>query len=66
MLTVLLAGLGLWFLLEGLIYAVAPDAMKRFGAWLAAMPEASIRQSGLLSMAMGGVLIYVMVRFTGA
>lgn len=66
MLTVLLAGLGLWFLLEGLMYAVAPDAMKRFGVWLAAMPEASIRQSGLLSMAMGGVLLYVMVRFTGA
>ena len=30
----ILAGIGVWFLLEGAIYAIAPDAMKRFGAWL--------------------------------
>ncbi len=63
--TILLAGLGLWFLLEGAMYAGAPDLMKRFGAWLAEMPEETIRQSGLWSMAIGGLLLYVMLRFGG-
>ena len=65
MLTILFAGIGLWFLMEGAIYAGAPSAMKRFGAWLAEMPEASIRQSGFLSMAIGAILLYAMVRFVG-
>ena len=63
MLTIILAGIGVWFLLEGAIYAIAPDAMKRFGAWLTELPEGTIRQSGLWSMAIGGILLYVMVRF---
>ena len=63
---ILLAGLGLWFLLEGAMYAIAPDAMKQFGAWLSELPEGAVRQSGLLSMALGGVLLYAMLRFGGA
>ena len=63
---IMLAGIGLWFLLEGALYAGAPDATKRFGEWLSNMPEQTIRQSGLWSMAFGGVLLYVMVRFGGA
>lgn len=65
MLTIILAGIGVWFLIEGAIYAGAPAAMKRFGAWLAEMPEATIRQSGMWSMAIGALLLYVMVRFSG-
>lgn len=65
MLTIIFAGIGLWFLIEGAIYAGVPSAMKRFGAWLAAMPEATIRQSGLMSMAIGAILLYAMVRIGG-
>lgn len=65
MLTIILAGIGLWFLCEGAIYAAAPDAMKRFGAWLTELPDATIRQSGLWSMAIGALLLYLMVRFGG-
>ena len=63
--TILFAGVGLWFLLEGLFYAAAPDAMKRFGAWLAEMPEEAVRSAGLWSMAFGALLLYCMVRFAG-
>ena len=65
MLIIILAGIGMWFLLEGAIYAGMPDAMKRFGAWLSKMPENTIRQSGLWSMAIGALLLYVMARFGG-
>jgi len=64
--TILLAGIGLWFLLEGAMYAAAPDAMQRFGEWLSNMPESAIRQAGLLSMAIGALFLYVMLRFGGA
>lgn len=63
--TIIFAGIGLWLLLEGLVYAAAPGAMKRFGAWLAEMPEQTVRQSGVWSMGLGAVLLYVMVRFGG-
>lgn len=63
---IVLAGLGLWFLIEGLVYAAAPDMMRRFGALLANMPEAAIRQAGLLSVGLGLVLLYAMLRFGGA
>ena len=65
MLTIILAGIGVWFLIEGAIYTGAPAAMKRFGAWLAEMPETTVRQSGMWSMAIGALLVYVMVRFGG-
>ena len=62
---IIFAGLGLWFLLEGALYVAAPDAMKRFGAWLSNLPTETIRSSGLWSMAFGGLLLYCMVRFAG-
>ncbi len=65
MLTIVLAGIGLWFLFEGAIYATAPQLMKRFGEWLSQAPEATIRQSGFWSMGIGAILLYAMVRFGG-
>ena len=62
---ILAAGLGLWFLLEGALYFGAPAAMKRFGAWLADLDERTIRQSGLWSMGIGALALYLIVRFGG-
>ena len=58
----LLAAFGLWLMLEGLAYAIAPNLMKRFGAWLSQLPPADIRQSGLISVMIGLALLYVAVR----
>jgi len=63
--SILLAGLGLWLLIEGMLYALGPSAMQRFGDWLARLPEETIRQAGLWSMGLGGVLLYTMVRLSG-
>ncbi len=62
MLKIILAGLGLWFLIEGALYAAAPDAMKRFGVWLSNLPVEAVRQSGILSMAIGGIALYAVLR----
>ncbi len=66
MLSIILAGLGLWFVVEGAMYALSPEMMKRFGAWLAQLPDDAVRQSGILSMVIGALIFYVMLRFGGA
>jgi uncharacterized protein YjeT (DUF2065 family) len=66
MLTHILIGLALWFLIEGLLYAAAPDAMKRFARYIAELPEAAIRQAGFLTMVLGIVFFWVVLRFSGA
>ncbi|MGB1069233.1 MAG: DUF2065 domain-containing protein [Henriciella sp.] len=63
--TLIFAGLGLWLAFEGLMYAAVPDAMKRFGRMLSELPEPAIRQMGLLSMALGVLITYVVLRFGG-
>lgn len=63
MLMIVLAGIGLWFLIEGAMYALAPEAMKKFGDWLSQLPESSIRQAGIFSMLLGAVMLYVVIRF---
>lgn len=57
-----LAAFGLWFLLEGLAYALAPDAMKRFLEWASRLPVPDIRSAGLWTAALGAVLFYVAIR----
>ena len=57
-----LAAFGLWFLIEGLAYAVAPDAMKRFLDWAARLPVPEIRSAGLWTAALGVVFLYVALR----
>lgn len=61
-LTLFLAALGLWFLIEGLVYAVAPDAMKRFLDWAARLSPPEIRSAGIWTAALGAILFYVALR----
>jgi uncharacterized protein YjeT (DUF2065 family) len=48
-----LAGLGVVLAVEGLLYAVAPGAMRRLVAALAAQPEARLRVAGLAAAVIG-------------
>ncbi|WP_084397720.1 DUF2065 domain-containing protein [Henriciella aquimarina] len=59
----LLAAIGLWFALEGILYAAAPDTMQRMAEWLSRMPIESIRSGGIWSAILGLVLFYAAVRF---
>ena len=56
---VLLAGLGLWFLLEGAAYAVAPDFMRRMMVLLTQMSTRELTLAGLAAMAVGSVLLWL-------
>ncbi len=60
---VLLAAIGLWLALEGILYAAAPDTMRRMGEWLSRLPLESVRSGGIWSAILGLVLFYAAVRF---
>lgn len=58
----LLAAIGLWFAIEGLLYAAAPDTMKRMAEWLSRLPVESVRSSGIWSALLGLILFYAAIR----
>lgn len=62
----LLAGLGLTLLIEGLAYAIAPDAMKRLWATVRDMSSDDLRRSGLIASVIGLFMIYAVLRLSGA
>lgn len=55
--------LGLLFAVEGLLYALAPNFMKRMAAMLLSLPEDQIRQSGILAAGLGAVIIFIAAKF---
>lgn len=60
---VILLAIGLWLALEGILYAAAPETMRRLGEWLSRLPLDAIRSGGIWSAILGIVIVYVAVRF---
>ncbi len=58
----LLAGVGMWFLLEGAAYAVAPDFMRRMAAMLAEMGTRELTMAGLAGGAIGAAVLWLAVQ----
>ena len=58
---ILLAGVGMWFLLEGADYAVAPDFMRRLAVLVTQMSTRELTMAGLVGGAVGIVLIWLAV-----
>ncbi len=56
----LLMGVAVALALEGLVYAVAPAAMQRALASLAAAPAERLRVGGLVAAAIGVALAWVL------
>jgi uncharacterized protein YjeT (DUF2065 family) len=55
-----LAGVGVVLAVEGLLYAIAPAAMRRAVASLASQPEARLRAGGLAAAVIGVVLAWAL------
>ena len=60
--TELLTALALALALEGVVYALFPDSMKRFMAHVLEMPENSLRLAGVFA-AIIGVAAIALIRF---
>lgn len=55
-----LAGIAVLLAVEGLLYALAPNAMRRAILALAALPEAQLRSFGLVAAALGLALAWAL------
>ncbi|MFN4024515.1 MAG: DUF2065 family protein [Hyphomonas sp.] len=60
--TVLLAGFGVWLLVEGALCALAPDYMRRIGQLLSSIPPRDLALGGLVVAAVGAALLILAVR----
>lgn len=55
----LVIAIGLVFVLEGLIYSLMPGGMKRMAAELPQIPDSTLRVLGLVVMAVGVFLVWL-------
>ena len=50
--------IGLVFVIEGLLYAAFPNAMRRMFADVLAMPEQTLRTAGLFAVGVGVLIVW--------
>ena len=62
---VVFLALGLVFILEGLVLALAPSRITQILALLASLPEETRRFLGLLAVTAGGILLTLGAIFAG-
>lgn len=55
----LVIAIGLVFVIEGLLYAAFPEAMKKMMSMALSLPDNSMRSGGLLAAAGGIVVIWL-------
>ncbi|MBB5040884.1 DUF2065 domain-containing protein [Shinella fusca] len=53
-----LTGIAFFLIIEGLVYALAPSALKRMAAYLPAVPEGQLRAAGLGAMVLGVAMVW--------
>lgn len=54
----LLTAVGLILVIEGSLYALFPEGMKRVMAQVLAMPSGSLRTVGVVAVALGAALVW--------
>lgn len=55
----LIIALGLFLVLEGLIYALFPNGVKKMAEQLPEIPDASLRNFGVIAIALGVLIVWL-------
>lgn len=58
----LFVAIGLIFVIEGLLYAIFPDGMKRLLVAMADVPSDRLRQGGIVAALIGFVVVWLIRR----
>lgn len=56
----LVVAVGLVLVLEGLVWALAPDQGRRMAALVAGMPDGVLRRAGWTAIAAGAFIVWLM------
>jgi len=56
----LVVAIGLVFVIEGLLYAAFPDAMRKMVQEMTQLPNSSLRVAGLAAALIGFVIVWIM------
>jgi len=56
-------GLGAWMLMDGLVFGLMPDLLRRMSAWLEQVDRTEIVRAGVITAAGGAIIVYVSLRF---
>lgn len=59
------AAFGLVLVIEGLLYALLPDFMRRVMAQILILPQSQVRVAALVSVAVGVFIVWLSVRQFG-
>ncbi len=54
----LIVGIGLVFVIEGLLYAAFPNAMRKMVEDITKLPDSNIRTMGLFALVIGVVIVW--------
>ena len=54
-----LTGIAFFLIIEGLVYALAPSALRRMADMLPKIPENQLRASGLLAVVLGVAMVWL-------
>ena len=55
----IITALGLALAIEGILYALFPDAMRKMMVQILSQPQAAVRSAGLLAAAVGVVIVWL-------
>ncbi len=55
----LIVGIGLVFVIEGLVYALIPGAMRNMVEEMAKIPDSALRRGGLAALVMGVFIVWM-------
>ena len=58
----IIIGLGLLFIIEGIPYFAFPDKIKRFMAEVLKLPDGTVRGIGLMALLLGLLLVFLGTR----
>ena len=58
----LFAALGLVLVIEGLLYAIAPERMKRMAAAVQPIPPSALRVGGIAAAVLGLIVVWLVRR----
>jgi len=55
----LIVGIGLVLVIEGLLYALFPDGVRRMAQMAGQIPDSALRTGGVIALALGVLIVWL-------